>query len=279
MHTCMSRTMASAVTMHPYTLVFSDDAFEQRIRSERCASANKCLVLFATFMLIFSFFTPHGYTFEQTVFCFLALLAICLASGHGHSTFSRTWVFAWGSNICAWWTLLYFGRIKRLGPDDGHAISACCAVYVQCSLYQRVLHFHPWHRASVFGLVLPVIFRSPHWMYALLGALCGGEALGYVLEHMLRDSFLHTAEMQAELSEAQAHSVNLETARREQLIAERRTAIVSTTRASTGPGVTRRSSRGGANAHGHRRGLESIADDVSEYSWGDNPVEEPMLGS
>ena len=268
--------MASAVTMHPYTLVFSDDALEQRIRSERCATANKCLVLFATCMLIFSLFTPHGYTFEQTAFCILALLAICLSSGHGHATFSRTWVFAWASNICVWVGLLYSGRIKRLGPDDGHAVSACCAVYVQCSLYQRVLHFHPWHRACVFGLTLPIIVRSPHWMYSLLGALCGGEAMGYVLEHMLRDSFLHTAEMQAELSEAHAHSVNLETARREQLIAERRTAIVSTTRASTGPGVvTRRSSRGGANAYGYRRGLESIADDVSEYSWGDNQVEEP----
>ena len=288
----MAASTSASVTMHPLTLQFSNDLLEQRICSERCATANKCLMLFATCMLIFSLFSPHGYTYEQTSLCFLALLCICLASRHGHAAFSWVWMFSWAVNVCVWWWLLWTGKIKRLGPEDAPAVSSCCAIYVQAALYQRVLHFNPWHRASVFCCVLPIIIRSPNWMCHLLGALCGGEAMGYVLEHMLREAFLRrvqsleavylrTAEMQEALSQAQAHSMNLETARREQLIAERRSAILSeVSRERAAPvgatqGVTRRPSRSQAGANtNRRRPLESIADDVSEYSWGENRVEE-----
>lgn len=216
------------VRMHPLTLVFDDEALEWQIRAERSAVASQLLVVFGIFGFGFSLCTPHGFTWWLTGMTVLPLVSfVFTASKHGY--LSALWMISWTANVFIWWWLLWTGLVQRLGPDEGHAIAATCGGYIFACIVQRVMHFSVRYRVSFFCITMPICCTSPNWAYLLVMALIAGDALGHVLENMLRDAFLRRiqstnavrAQMEHMLSESTRHSTNLEIARREELIHRR----------------------------------------------------------
>ena len=133
---------------------------------------------------------------------------------------SRMWVAGWAINTGVWWYMVANGTMRRLRADDD--ITDACGRWMLMALVQHIFHFDALHRAVALLLGLTIILSSTHWWKQLLTALVLGDVGGYIIERMLRDTFLRRVEVREMLREAQAHVANVEHIRREQLIAQQR---------------------------------------------------------
>ena len=205
------------VKMHPLTLHFDDPRAENELCAERLSMASNLLYLCGAIAVAFEWHLPN-FLINQSVAVITTLLCVYFASS-SHEKLSQMWVFGWAVNSGVWWVMLWNGTLRRFRADED--ILAPCGIYFGMALVQRMLHIRARHRAATFAVVLAMILSSTYFRNQLLGALALGEVSGYIIERMLRDTFLRRVEVREMLREAEAHVANVEHIRREQLIAQR----------------------------------------------------------
>lgn len=232
------------VRMHPFTLRFNDENVEQDIRSSCVLQARSLIGLFDLLIIAFVWKSaPHGHAFGQIMCVAASILAISFAATRTHSLLSKLWVGLWAINVVVWWALVANGTLHRLGPEESGKLAACSGVYVGLTILQHILHLDASDRILVIAMVLTVIVTSSFWRMSLGLSLVVGDAVGYVLERNLRETFLtgrerevavreaaarSTAALELELRAAHEHSGHLESARHQQLVGVRSRATART---------------------------------------------------
>jgi hypothetical protein len=187
------------------TLRFDDDTFEEELVSQRVQQGTAVTSSIACLLLGCSLFTPYGQSWVHYV-CVAGLILLPKWLLDHEDDLCKRWlrtdIHTFGSIVwAACWTLIlahhYWTNIRSgygLGPDDTVEALALCFMWVMTFITQHLMHCVGWTRAVVIVSASFVCSRNSNWRYSFFIALIVGDTLGYVLERMLRQSFLHHME-------------------------------------------------------------------------------------
>ena len=133
----------------------------------------------------------------------------------------------WLLSVGLFWFEVFNGTLVRLGPDEGDRMIPLACFWVLAMIVPHVLDLFTWHLVLFYVHAFFLLLTSPHWWVPTLFAMLLGNAAGFAAARMLQVVQQGQKQLDSvtnELARMQKHTTALETARREALVASKRSA-------------------------------------------------------